>query len=387
MNSLSAENIEVFATDGNCVSPLGCNLESNMDRLLKGDIAIKKLNDKQFDDNSFYGAIINDSELNTSFSQLNYQGEFSKLEKMLLLALSPIVEKHHSRLNKKCGFILSSTKGNIDQINTDIQAYFLHNLANNISKAIDLEEKPIVLSNACVSGVMAVSVAKRLIQTGVYDHVVLVAGDIFSTFVYSGFQSFQAISPEPCRPYSKHRDGISLGEAAAAMFITKEKSIADNSGFKISGDSSINDANHISGPSRTGEGLFRSVENALNDSNIKSNDIDCISSHGTATPFNDEMEAQAFSRANLTKTPVFSLKGCFGHTLGAAGLLETVITLDAAQNGVLLPSYGFDEMGITIPLNITREIQKQSINTVLKTASGFGGSNTAVIFEKIKSNG
>jgi 3-oxoacyl-[acyl-carrier-protein] synthase-1 len=233
---------------------------------------------------------------------------------------------------------------------------------------------------------MAVSVAKRMIQTDKYDNFVVVGADLFSKFVFSGFQSFQAVSPNPCKPYSENRDGITLGEAAAAIFITKDKSLLYKSSYKILGDSSINDANHISGPSRTGEGLFQSVQKALKEAKINAEEIDMISSHGTATNYNDEMEAQAFSRANLAQTPLFSLKGFFGHTLGAAGLLETVISLSSADKNKVPPSFGFDKMGVSIPLNISTKSESKPIHTVLKTASGFGGSNTAVIFQKIKTN-
>ena len=128
------------------------------------------------------------------------------------------------------------------------------------------------------------------------------------------------MSDSPCKPYSKNRSGVSLGEATAAVLVSCSNESAK---IKIIGDGAINDANHISGPSRTGEGLFRSIESALTEAKINANQIDYISAHGTATPFNDEMEAFAFNRLGLEKVPVNSLKGFYGHTLGASGLLET----------------------------------------------------------------
>lgn len=380
-------NISVYATSGNCLSPAGSNVSENLVAIDKGNLAIEKHSNSDLSESPFYGAIINETVIEKEFSKLNYEGPFSKLEKMILIVLNGIVTKYSHVFSKRCGIIFSTTKGNIDALdNAEIENYYLHNTASKISKAMDIKTQPIVLSNACVSGIMAVSVAKRLIQTDKYDHIVVVGADLFSKFVFSGFQSFQAVSPKPCKPYSKNRDGITLGEAAAAMFVTKDKSLLTSNSYKITGESSINDANHISGPSRTGEGLFQSVQKAIKEAGVKPKDIDMISSHGTATNYNDEMEAQAFSRADLAQTPLFSLKGFFGHTLGAAGLLETVISLASADENKIPPSFGFDEMGVTLPLNISAQTQSKSIHTVLKTASGFGGSNTAVIFQKFNTN-
>jgi 3-oxoacyl-[acyl-carrier-protein] synthase-1 len=188
------------------------------------------------------------------------------------------------------------------------------------------------------------------------------------------------MSDLPCKPYSINRAGVSLGEATAAVLVSSDRK---NAKIKIIGESAINDANHISGPSRTGEGLFRSIENALAEAKINPNQIDYISSHGTATPFNDEMEAIAFNRLGLEKVPVNSLKGFYGHTLGASGLLETVIGIQSVLESKLFISLGFDEMGVSQTINIIEENENRNINYFLKTASGFGGCNTAVLFEKL----
>lgn len=385
---LVKKNISVYAANGSCVTPLGFNLIDNIQGIKEGRTAINKFNVPTLQKEEFFGAIIDKELLNRAFSKLTYEGDFSTLEKMMLLSVDEMVKTYQNQLNDKCGLIISSTKGNIDALFSDNkEAYFLHHLAKKIGNAIGLNKDPIVLSNACVSGIMAISVAKRLIQTEVYDHFIVLGGDLFSKFVFAGFQSFQAISNQPCKPYDKARDGITLGEAAAAIFITKDKSLVeDDSYYEIIGDSSINDANHISGPSRTGEGLFQSVENAIKEANIENTAIDCISAHGTATLFNDEMEAQAFTRSGIEETPVFSLKACFGHTLGAAGLLETVISLAFADDNLVPSSIGYQEHGLTLPLNISSEVQEKEVNIILKTASGFGGSNTAVLFKKCKTN-
>jgi 3-oxoacyl-[acyl-carrier-protein] synthase-1 len=303
---------------------------------------------------------------------------------MFILALEPIVNKQ--KITSKTAFVLSTTKGNIEALansENTIEAAQLSNLANKVSSFLGFKTEPIVVSNACVSGVLAIAVAKRMIQSGLYNDAFVVAGDAISEFVLSGFNSFQAMSNEPCKPYDKDRNGVTLGEATAAVYITSDESKVNKGSFKIVGDGAVNDANHISGPSRTGEGLFRSIESALKEANLESNKIDFISAHGTATMYNDEMEAIAFNRHGLENVPVNSLKGYYGHTLGASGLLETVLAIESARANTLIVSKGYEECGVTQSINIITKSKEHEIKRFLKTASGFGGCNTAVLFEKV----
>lgn len=382
----SKNKIPIYVSEGTCLTPLGWNLSENIHGIKNGKTAISKIHNEKIDTAPFYGGIIDRTALKEAFSILNLEGEYSNLEMMMLLVTEEIKLKYNTVISDNCGIIISSTKGNIDALEeNDISSYYLSQLAKKVGDAIGIKEEPIVLSNACVSGIMAISVAKRLIQVGKFNHVIVIGGDLFSRFVFSGFQSFQAVSNGPCKPYDKARDGITLGEAAAAIVVTKKKELLESkSCFEVVGDSSINDANHISGPSRTGEGLFLSIQNAIKEGAVQPSEVDFISSHGTATLFNDEMEAQAFNRSQLEKTPTFSLKGYFGHTLGAAGLLETVISLAFAEEGLIPISIGYKNHGVTLPLNITKEIIEKTSNLILKTASGFGGSNTAVLFKRCK---
>jgi 3-oxoacyl-[acyl-carrier-protein] synthase-1 len=189
------------------------------------------------------------------------------------------------------------------------------------------------------------------------------------------------MSSLPCAPYDESRNGVNLGEAAAAVYVSSEK--PTKNAVAIIGDGAINDANHISGPSRTGEGLFKSIESAFKEANITKDKLDYISAHGTATLYNDEMEAIAFSRSNIDTVAINSLKGYYGHTLGASGLLEIVISLQSVYSEELLASKGFVNSGVSIPIAILEENRKKEIKYFLKTASGFGGCNTAILFEKI----
>ncbi len=374
---------KVYISQTNCITPLGLDVLSNVEAIDKGVTAIQLHQNKAFLPTDFHAAFINETIVNQAFLKLSDSDCYTKLEKMLLLALAPIIKSSTIELNSKIGFILSTTKGNITALQNptskSIEQAQLHTLAKTIASFFGFVTEPIVVSNACVSGILAVSVAKRMIQSTQFDAVFIVAGDEVSPFVLSGFNSFQAMSNAPCKPYSKNRSGVNLGEAAAAVLITNNP---ENAFVEIIGDGSINDANHISGPSRTGEGLVKSIESALSEAKVSPEQIDFISAHGTATPFNDEMEAIALNRLALQNVPINSLKGYFGHTLGASGLLETVMGIHAIQHNILMASLGFDEIGVSQNINVIAENTPKECTYFLKTASGFGGSNTAVLFKK-----
>lgn len=379
--------LPVFISDYNCISPLGFDAEQNFGALLNNKTGIKK----QYFSESFpevCAAIIPEKLVEEKFSELSLNTEnqhFTRLEQMLVLALKPLIEKHS--VSEKSLLILSTTKGNVKCLqNQSIppENAYLSFSAKKIANFLGFHNEPIVISNACVSGVMAVTAARIFLQNEIFSDAFVIAADEVSEFVLSGFNSFQAMSSDVCRPYDKNRDGINLGEASAAVFISKDKK--SETCFEILGDSSINDANHISGPSRTGEGLFRSIQNAMNEAGISSDDIDFINAHGTATIYNDEMESIAFSRAHLSETPMNSLKAYFGHCLGASGLLEIIMAMESAKRNILIQSLNYENCGVSHPLNIITENSTKEIRTFLKTASGFGGSNSAIILKKMIGN-
>ncbi|GEN73071.1 beta-ketoacyl synthase N-terminal-like domain-containing protein [Chryseobacterium lathyri] len=373
---------EIYITDYNCITPIGFDVSSNWNHLVEGKpgVALHKVIENQ---EAFYASIINTEKLEEEFKSNFDSPDFTRLEKMFLLSLKPLVEKHE--ITEETAFILSTTKGNISLLKNQSEVpegAYLSKLAQKIADYFGFKTKPIVVSNACVSGVMAIAVAKNMIQAGKYKNAFVIAGDEVSEFVISGFNSFQAIGTEPCKPYDKNRNGINIGEATAAVYITSILNENEKLRFKISGDSAVNDANHISGPSRTGDGLYASIKNSMTEANVNPEQIDFISAHGTATIYNDEMEAIAFNRMELQTVPLNSMKGYYGHCLGASGLLESIISMEIARHGLLIPSKNFKEMGVSQPLNIIKENQSATIQYILKTASGFGGCNAAIVLEK-----
>ena len=141
-----------------------------------------------------------------------------------------------------------------------------------------------------------------------------------------------------------------------------------------------NDANHISGPSRTGEGSYRALRAVLGD--IDSEQIAVVNAHGTATLYNDEMESIAINRAGLASVPVNGLKGYYGHTMGAAGILETILSMQAIDDNIILATKGYDTIGVTYPLNVSNQHQTTNKRVFIKLLSGFGGCNAALLMAK-----
>ncbi len=373
----------VFISDTNCITSLGFDISSNWKAVSSGLSGIKLHEKNDLFEIPFYGSIVEEDKLDQLASEKLTDQNFTKLEKMLILALLPLVEKN--KVSDTSLLVLSTTKGNVKLLKNkgaDIGGAQLSTLGKKVANYFGFKKEPVVISNACVSGLLAISVAKDLIQAGMCDNAYVLAGDEISEFILSGFNSFQAMSSKPCRPYDEARDGVTLGEASVAVFMD-----ANSEGehlIEVLGSGAINDANHISGPSRTGEGLYLSVLSALKEAAISKEEIDFISAHGTATIFNDEMEAIALNRLDLQDVPVNSMKGYYGHTLGASGLLETVLSIESAKHNQLIVSLGYENNGVSQEINVIRKSEEKQINHFLKTASGFGGSNTAILFKKIK---
>lgn len=281
---------------------------------------------------------------------------------------------------KRTAFILSSTKGNIEE------NISLADSAQRIATQLGIDAKPIVVCNACISGLSALILGNRLIDSGLYDAAIVCGCDTPRQFILSGFQSLKALSPEPCRPFDMERMGLNLGEAAATLILSKNP-IQGNS-WRM-GDGFIrNDAFHISTPSKTADGLYLSLQRTL-ESFTKEISSTCkqidmkehlafINAHGTATLFNDQMESVAIGRAGLSDLPANAYKSFWGHTMGAAGILETIISMKAIDDDTILGTRGFSELGVSGKMNICAENRPTDKKGFIKMLSGFGGCNATI---------
>lgn len=281
---------------------------------------------------------------------------------------------------KRTAFILSSTKGNIEE------NISLADSAQRIASQLGIDSQPIVVCNACISGLSALILGNRLIDSDLYDAAIVCGCDTPRQFILSGFQSLKALSPEPCRPFDMERMGLNLGEAAATLILSKNP-IQGNS-WRM-GDGFIrNDAFHISTPSKTADGLYLSLQRTLESftkeisSTCKQIDLKAhlafINAHGTATLFNDQMESVAIGRAGLSDLPANAYKSFWGHTMGAAGILETIISMKAIDDDTILGTRGFSELGVSGKMNICAENRPTDKKGFIKMLSGFGGCNATI---------
>jgi len=317
---------------------------------------------------------------------------FTRSEMLHILSISDVLKSSGVDItDSRTLIILATLKGNMDLIggNSSLPAIepdrvYLWKWGEFLGSFFKTSNKPLVVSNACISGLLAILIGSRLIKAGRYDHVIAAGGDILTEFAVSGFQSFQSLSPKPCKPFDAARDGLSLGEGCGSIVLSRNHSLCGvPDKIVIAGGSCTNDAHHISGPLRTGESFYVAIRTALREASLDPLDVDYVSAHGTGTDYYDETEAKALSWAGLERVPLNSFKGYFGHTLGAAGLIESALAIASMRNNELYRSAGFENPGTSEHVNVLTDHRSQEVNRCLKTASGFGGCNAAVVFKKV----
>ncbi len=367
----------------NIITSLGFTTEENFRNILTGTTGVKT---GKYDDlypEEFPASLVNSAELLRRSGEININKNYTRFEQMIILSIEDAISRfpvNTRALNTL--IILSTTKGNISLLKNNHgfhkERVHLWKSARVIGEYFKTVQTPLVISNACVSGVMALIAAHRLLKTDGFRDIIVCGCDELSEFIVSGFQSFFSLSKDVCKPFDRERSGLSLGEGVATVILTTNKASFKGPVIQIVGGSGSNDANHISGPSRTGEGLYVAIQEVLNGKT----DIDFISAHGTATAYNDDMESIAFTRCGLNAIPVNSYKGYIGHTLGAAGVIESILCFETMRKNLLVKTFGFENPGTAEKLNVIGKNVPGAINKVLKTASGFGGSNAVILFEK-----
>lgn len=379
---------QVYAI-GNCiVSPLGYTSDQTFNSIVNGT-SMLSLHKGTFDlPEPFFASLFDRENLDKEF---NCECRYTTVEQAAILAAARAIRQAGIDPSQdNVLFVISSTKGNINNAAhglQDMTPYVWHT-ANRIAGYFGNRNMPVTVSLACTSGIVAQIAAMRALKYGgigasgnrqTYRYAVVVGAEELSKFIVSGFQSFRALSTERCMPFDANRKGLNLGESAAAIVYTIGTDIPKGS-LVMKNGAIRNDANHISAPSRTAEGLLRAIQ-ALG---AEKDRISFINAHGTATPYNDDMESVAIERAGWSSIPVNSLKGYLGHTLGAAGVVETILSYNSIKKGIILPCKGTVTPGTVGKINPCMELTAQtdsSRNCFVKLISGFGGSNAAALFE------
>lgn len=379
---------KVFISASAMVTSLGEGVERNFSALLRGEVGVRRVVNPRVSQSPVTAGIIPDSVYDALYERYDRQRTLTEI--LAVHCISSVLENRDA---DGIGLVIASAKGNISLLEGHSaewaefhketcevvdSALLLGPMAGRIASRFGINaEDTFVVSNACISGITAVAVARRLILSGRYKEMVVVGVDTQNRFITSGFASFKSLSDDVCRPYDESRCGLNLGEACGAMLLTSE-----GDGVCISGAALTDDANHISGPSRTGDGLYFAMRKAMAEAGA--DNVDMLQMHGTATAYNDEMESKACSLAGLQNVPVQSLKPYFGHTMGASGVIETIMAAEELRNRVMVGTPGFETLGVPMPLNISRsnvELPSGKPLRALKTASGFGGTNAALLLE------
>jgi 3-oxoacyl-(acyl-carrier-protein) synthase len=255
-------------------------------------------------------------------------------------------------------------------------------LAADLAAAHEVNGPVQTVSAACISGLSAIRQGAALLRRGTADLVFVAGVDLVSHLVLAGFTSVKALDPEGCRPFDRDRTGLSLGEGAGALVLFRCADV-DAPAPVILGVGTSNDANHLTGPSRDGSGLGLAMERALERANARPDSIDYLHAHGTGTPYNDQMESLAMRLVFGERPPPFSSsKGMLGHTLAAAGILETILCWMALRAQILPGTPRLRARDPVAPESIVDRPRPASrLRRILKVNCGFGGTNSALVLE------
>jgi len=251
-----------------------------------------------------------------------------------------------------------------------------HSLGDFVREALGLEGIAVTVGTACSSSAKAFCQAERLMRLGLADAVVVGGVDSLCGSVLFGFNSLELVSPEPCRPFDVARRGISIGEAGGFALLERDGC----SGPWLLGYGETSDAHHMSSPHPDGLGARLAIESALRSGGFEPAAVDYINLHGTATPKNDEVEARLVADLFPATTLASSTKGWTGHTLGAAGIVEAVITFIAMETGLAPGTLNTAELDPSCGPQVRLQNVPADIRVALSNSFGFGGSNCSLLF-------
>jgi 3-oxoacyl-[acyl-carrier-protein] synthase I len=254
-----------------------------------------------------------------------------------------------------------------------------HSLGIFLEHALGTRGPCLTTATACSSSAKIFATAERMIRLGIVDAAILAGVDSLCGSVLFGFNSLELVAPEPCRPFDSRRCGISIGEAAGFALVEREDSANSP---RLIGWGESSDAHHMSTPHPQGLGARLALEGALARSGLRAEEIDYINLHGTATPKNDEVEAGVVAAAFTARTRASSSKGWTGHTLGAAGILESVVCLLAMEHGLVPGTLNCEQLDPICGPQVALNNESADVRIALTNSFGFGGSNCTLAFAR-----
>jgi 3-oxoacyl-(acyl-carrier-protein) synthase len=243
----------------------------------------------------------------------------------------------------------------------------------------------VTVANACSSGADALGLAKGWIEAGLCDLAIAGGADELTRITYIGFAHLLITSAAPCRPFDKSRSGLNLGEGAGIVVLESEEALRRRGGHALAwlaGYGTCNDAHHPTAPHPEGVGLRRAIETALRDAGIAPSDVGVINAHGTSTLDNDRVEGRVLSDIFGAEVPAVSTKAHTGHTLGAAGGIEAVLSVQSLLDGTVPATVGHETPDPECGLRPTTRRTEHTARWALSDSLAFGGGNCALIFER-----
>jgi 3-oxoacyl-(acyl-carrier-protein) synthase len=251
-----------------------------------------------------------------------------------------------------------------------------------LARRLDARGPVITVSTACAASATALGVAADLLRADTVDLVVAGGYDALSRFVLRGFDSLRSLTREQMRPFDRRRSGLLLGEGAALLLLARDRDARGGRLGRLLGHASASDGSHLTAPDPDGRGLQLAIREALREAGVAPRELQFVSAHGTATPLGDRIEAAVLGRVVGGHVAVNSIKGAFGHTMGAAAALEAVMCLLAARDGIVPATAGLEDPDPECPLDcVTGAPRALRPRLSLSTSLGFGGCNAALVLE------
>lgn len=391
----------IVVTGMGVISALGNSLEENHASLIKGTCGISSLELVQ----TKYAATLRFGEIKIENHQLkkNLSANENNITRTTLLALhafnEAVADSHLSAAELSCydtALVAANTVGGMcltDELYRDsnsitvgspyLESYDCASTALYLQQRYGIKGIVNAVNTACSSSANAIMFGARLIKNGYAKRAIVGGTDSLAKFTINGFNSLNIFAPQNCRPFDKERNGLNLGEGAAFLVLEREDDVPNKKNYAVlAGYANTNDAFHPSSLSENGKGPYLAMKESLRVAKLSPSQINFISTHGTGTENNDEVESMAMMRV-FTDVPQFvSTKSKIGHTLGAAAAIETVFTLLALSNDEVYPSLNF-----TTPIESTRlkpvtSYKKNNIENVMANSFGFGGNCSSLVFSK-----
>ena len=400
---------KVVVTGVNMLTALGLGWEESWKNILEGKSGVKKITLFDASENQTQIAAELPSEFETKSSELikkRLSKQMTRVTQMSYVCAIEAIEKHNidfDQLDKKrVGVIMGvvNTGDSSTESGTNPKNLIIKRMNNAmpawIGMRYNIEGPNFTTSSACSSSAFAIALGYDAIKAGRADMMIVGGADsIINKEEIEGFNEIYALSvqndnPEKAScPFSKKRDGFVIGEGAGIMILESEES-AKKRGAKIYAElvdyAFTNESYNIMAPKPEGEGMADTMEMALQNAGISKDEVDYINAHGTSTMLNDMYETQAIKKVfgeRGYKIPVSSTKSMTGHTIGAAGAIEGVISVLAIKDGILPPTINYDEPDPELDLDyISNKSRKQDVNVVLSNSFAFGGHNATLVFKK-----